>query len=417
MSAPAIPAARAADPGAGASRPAARRTPDAAPDTFGAVLASHGRAPVQVRTAAGQPPAKPEVDSPQTGRSPHRSVAARGRSVSAAGDDAAEHDRTDAATPSTAATDAAPAVTTATAATQDVGLPGAPATPEAPATPGGAAELAAVPQATVATEPGAASVPSTPTDGPTRGRVPATSATEAATTATSGTPVPGVAPVGATAALVATADPVAAPGAASAPTAVAAPVVAAGLVVSGARHTAARDGDPVTPASIDASSAPLLPTAPFSVPATVVTAPTTAPTPSAPPVPASPVPAQVLAAVSPLVRGDDGSYAVQLQLHPHDLGAVQVTVDVRHGEISVQLHTPDAAAQDALRDGLADLRRQLEDQGLRTGSMEVGSGGPQQHRENTRRQAVGLVVPGTGAVASRPGPATSGTTTALDLRM
>jgi flagellar hook-length control protein FliK len=173
----------------------------------------------------------------------------------------------------------------------------------------------------------------------------------------------------------------------------------------------------VTPASVDASSAPVLPVAPFSVPATVVPAPTTGPTASAPAVPTPPVPAQVLAAVSPFVRGDDGSYAVQLQLHPHDLGAVQVTVDVRHGEISVQLHTPDTAAQDALRDGLADLRRQLEEQGLRTGSMEVGSGGPQQHRENTRRQPVGLVVRGTGTVASRPGPATGGSTTALDLRM
>ena len=214
-----------------------------------------------------------------------------------------------------------------------------------------------------------------------------------------------------TAAPVAAADPVAAPAAGGAT------VVAAGLVASGPRHTAARDGDPVTPASTDASPGPVLPAAPFSVPATMVTPPTTGPTASAPPVPAPPVPAQVLAAVSPLLRGDDGSYAVQLQLHPHDLGAVQVTVDVRHGEISVQLHTPDAAAQDALRDGLADLRRQLEEQGLRTGSMEVGSGGPQQHREDARRQPVGLVVPGTRTVATRPGPATGGTTTALDLRM
>ncbi len=97
----------------------------------------------------------------------------------------------------------------------------------------------------------------------------------------------------------------------------------------------------------------------------------------------------MFAAVGPLLRGDDGSYAVQLQLHPHDLGAVQVTVDVRHGEISVQLHSPDPAAQDALRDGLSDLRRQLEDQGLRTGSMEVGSGGadPRQ-RDGTPPAAV-----------------------------
>ena len=216
-------------------------------------------------------------------------------------------------------------------------------------------------------------------------------------------PVPGVATVAVTAAPVATATvPVtAAPVAAadpSPPAAGGATVVAAGLVASGPRHTAARDADPVTPASTDASPGPVLPAAPFSVPAHDGHAADDGADRVGPAVPAPPVPAQVLAAVSPLLRGDDGSYAVQLQLHPHDLGAVQVTVDVRHGEISVQLHTPDAAAQDALRDGLADLRRQLEEQGLRTGSMEVGSGGPQQHARTP---------PAARRARSSPGPAPS----------
>jgi flagellar hook-length control protein FliK len=129
---------------------------------------------------------------------------------------------------------------------------------------------------------------------------------------------------------------------------------------------------------------------------------------------------QVFAAVSPLLRGDDGSYAVQLQLHPHDLGAVQVTVDVRHGEISVQLHSSDPAAQDALRDGLSDLRRQLEEQGLRTGSMDVSSGGadPRQ-RDGTRPQPFAVRIPATGALRQGSGslvPTAAGST-ALDLRM
>ena len=423
MSAPAIPAARAADPGAGATRPAARRTPDAAPDTFGALLAGHGRAPARVRTAAGQPPAKPEVDStqngpgaqagrsPQTGRSPHRSVAARGRSASPAGDDTAEHDRTDATTPSTVATDAAPAVTTAA---QNLGLAVAPATPEGAAA--GATALAAVPSApaAAATEPGSASVPSTPTDGRTHGRVPATSATGAATTAAPGTPVPGAA---APVAPIATARPVTATAAVTAPTAAAAQVVGAGIGASGAHRTAARDGDPVTPASFDASSAPVLPVAPFSVPATVVTPPTTGPTASAPPVPAPPVPAQVLAAVSPLLRGDDGSYAVQLPAAPArprrrpgdgrraprgDLGPAAHPRRRGAGRAAGRAGGPAPPAGGA---------------GLRTGSMEVGSGGPQQHREDARRPPVGIAVPGTRTVAARPGPATGGATTALDLRM
>ncbi len=146
-------------------------------------------------------------------------------------------------------------------------------------------------------------------------------------------------------------------------------------------------------------------------------APAPAPAPAAVPVP---VQQQVFAAVGPLLRADDGSYAVQLQLHPHDLGAVQVTVDVRHGEISVQLHSPDPAAQDALRDGLSDLRRQLEDQGLRTGSMEVGSGGadPRQ-RDGTRPQPFAVRVAASGAPLAGTGPLvpTPAGSTALDLRM
>jgi flagellar hook-length control protein FliK len=154
-------------------------------------------------------------------------------------------------------------------------------------------------------------------------------------------------------------------------------------------------------------------------PTTGVPAPAGAPAPAPAAVPV-PVQQQVFAAVGPLLREDDGSYAVQLQLHPHDLGAVQVTVDVRHGEISVQLHSPDPAAQDALRDGLSDLRRQLEDQGLRTGSMEVGSGGadPRQ-RDGTRPQPFAVRVATTGAPLAGTGslvPTPAGST-ALDLRM
>ncbi len=158
-------------------------------------------------------------------------------------------------------------------------------------------------------------------------------------------------------------------------------------------------------------------------PTAVVPAPAGAPAPAPAPAPAAmpvPVQQQVFAAVGPLLRADDGSYAVQLQLHPHDLGAVQVTVDVRHGEISVQLHSPDPAAQDALRDGLSDLRRQLEDQGLRTGSMEVGSGGADPRQRNgTRPQTSAVRVPASGALLAGAGglvPIPAGST-ALDLRM
>jgi flagellar hook-length control protein FliK len=156
--------------------------------------------------------------------------------------------------------------------------------------------------------------------------------------------------------------------------------------------------------------------------------PTTLPTPSGQPAtgPQGPswlpeaVHQQVYTAVAPLLRGADGSYGIQLNLHPRDLGAVQVSVDVRHGQIAIQMHATDPAAREALRDGLSDLRQQLEEQGLRTGSMEVGSGGADTRQpEMFRSRSQGIELPNHTRDPSEPLVATAvaASTTALDLRM
>jgi flagellar hook-length control protein FliK len=143
--------------------------------------------------------------------------------------------------------------------------------------------------------------------------------------------------------------------------------------------------------------------------------------PAQPSLPA-PVHQQVFTAVSPLLLGADGSYGVRLQLHPQDLGAVQVIVDVRHGEISIQMQASDAAARDALRGGLSDLRQQLEGQGLRAGSMEVGSGAANPRQPETPWSR----PPGGAADRSESGhhsadrtvtAAAAASSTSLDLRM
>jgi flagellar hook-length control protein FliK len=140
--------------------------------------------------------------------------------------------------------------------------------------------------------------------------------------------------------------------------------------------------------------------------------------------PAHPLPAaayqQVFTAVSPLLRGADGSYGMELQLHPQDLGAVQVTVDVRRGEISIQMNSTDPAARDALRSGLSDLRQQLEDQGLRAGSMEVGSGGANARQPETSwSRSEGADVPRRDRAPSEQlvDTAVAASSTSLDLRM
>jgi flagellar hook-length control protein FliK len=129
---------------------------------------------------------------------------------------------------------------------------------------------------------------------------------------------------------------------------------------------------------------------------------------------------QVLTAVSPLLRGPDGGYSLQLQLHPHDLGAVQVNVEVRHGEISIQLHAAHEGARDALRGGLSELRQQLESQGLRAGSMEVGSGSANaQQRETPWSRSQRVDLPGRGLNPSDQLVATAAaaSSSVLDLRM
>jgi flagellar hook-length control protein FliK len=106
---------------------------------------------------------------------------------------------------------------------------------------------------------------------------------------------------------------------------------------------------------------------------------------------------QVLQAVTPVVHGPEGSYSIQLQLAPNDLGQVQVTVDMSDGQVSIHLHADDPAAGVALRDSLPQLREQLEQQGLRTGSLDVGSG-------DAQRRPPPQNTPGLGGV-SAPGPA------------
>ena len=97
----------------------------------------------------------------------------------------------------------------------------------------------------------------------------------------------------------------------------------------------------------------------------------------------------MLAAATPLLRGADGSYDIQLQLHPKDLGVVHLAVTVHHGEVSIQMNASDAGCPGRPAVRPSDLRQQLEDQGLSAGSMEVGSGGAEPRQPETPWQRLG----------------------------
>ena len=86
----------------------------------------------------------------------------------------------------------------------------------------------------------------------------------------------------------------------------------------------------------------------------------------------APVAEQVLDAVLPMRDHADGDYNVKLELHPADLGRVELTVELHDGVLSVHMQADSAAARDVLQHQLGKLRDMLQERGVRTGSLDVG---------------------------------------------
>ncbi|WP_040157707.1 flagellar hook-length control protein FliK [Mobilicoccus massiliensis] len=162
------------------------------------------------------------------------------------------------------------------------------------------------------------------------------------------------------------------------------------------------------------------------------TAPASAPVASSSPVAGAapstpPVHAQIMQGLGPVLRGQDGSYQVTLQLAPAHLGKVDVTLEIRGGEVAVVLRAADGTARELLRDNVDQLRQQLADLGLRPGSVDVDSGGHADGGQATWQQAAdaqararraavmgdGSAFPGL-AGGTDTSPATTSPTTAND---
>lgn len=95
---------------------------------------------------------------------------------------------------------------------------------------------------------------------------------------------------------------------------------------------------------------------------------------------AVPVPAQLQPSLARLVSRGDGTHRMSLRLHPAELGEVRLTVTVKDGAVDVAL-AAGPEAQDALRDGSAQLRSMLGDTGHTLGRLVVqdlpaAGGGP-----------------------------------------
>ena len=135
--------------------------------------------------------------------------------------------------------------------------------------------------------------------------------------------------------------------------------------------------------------------------------PVAGPAPAAPaqaPLPLPGPPATQLAMrIAPLLLDADGVHRLTVHLHPADLGPVQVVAEIRNGEINVQLSGATDAGNDALRNAMDDLRRELNQSGFSSTTLDLRQGPGQQDQA---RQQFGFLANGrngTGSDSSGPG--------------
>jgi flagellar hook-length control protein FliK len=137
---------------------------------------------------------------------------------------------------------------------------------------------------------------------------------------------------------------------------------------SGGQASPERD---VTAAPMPASATP--PPAPVHVPPAPQPA---AGAPAPPPAPGTPTAQpQLTAALGHLRPQVDGSYQLIVQLHPADLGSVQVQAHVDQGTLTVTVACADHAARQAVQAALPQLNAQLHSAGF--GALDVNIGGGQ----------------------------------------
>lgn len=144
--------------------------------------------------------------------------------------------------------------------------------------------------------------------------------------------------------------------------------------------------------------------------------------PAAPAPPPVPPATQIVSQLAPVLEGPDGTYTMSLQLYPEELGAVQVEISLRSGEVSVALHAADDVSTELLRAALPQLREQLEASGLTATEVSVDSGksgrqddeppGDAAAQRRDRRPGAG-----TGQDVPAAAPAPDADATSLDVRM
>jgi flagellar hook-length control protein FliK len=126
------------------------------------------------------------------------------------------------------------------------------------------------------------------------------------------------------------------------------------------------------------------------------------------PPPAAPTPppaTQVAMQIAPLRLDADGIHRLTVNLHPADLGPVQVVAEIRNGDITVQLTGTTDAGNDALRQSLDELRRELQESGFRNTTLDLRQGNAQDQARQ-QFQAPGFVSRRDAGTAENAAPTT-----------
>jgi flagellar hook-length control protein FliK len=170
-------------------------------------------------------------------------------------------------------------------------------------------------------------------------------------------------------------------------------------------------GSPTTPGvqadGTAAAQAFALPAAPAPSGPTSATGPSAAP----PPATRAPVHHQIAEPLLALRVSGDGTHRLNIELHPADLGMVNVEVRLHDGAMSIAIASGSTATSETIRAALSDLHRELDVAGLSNVAVSVDTAGPQAHSGHAGpREQAGTARPTSGSgprSATGPEPTTA----------
>lgn len=68
-----------------------------------------------------------------------------------------------------------------------------------------------------------------------------------------------------------------------------------------------------------------------------------------------------------------GSWRVEMDLHPKTLGRIEVQLEMKNGEIEARFLTANAATRDLINEGMPRLREAFQEHGTETAYVDVGT--------------------------------------------